>query len=180
MAGAAGIKAGGLATPEEAARDDEGFSDDDSTADRPQLPAVEEVVLNEVEPGSLLIIAARSDRTAGGAKRDGDGPTRHSRHAKIYGDHAELLVERRLKQLGKKGIRHCASERLGYDLEYKEGGRIVGVEVKGTPRQTFKNFELTQRELEAAERLGTNCELWLVANIRSRAASVEIIRNPHR
>ena len=89
-------------------------------------------------------------------------------------------MKRELERLGKKGIRHLAADGVtpGYDLEYKEGGRRVAVEVKGTTGRQFTSFELTEREREAAETLGDDFQLWLVADLRSSSPSFEVISNP--
>jgi hypothetical protein len=144
----------------------------------PDLPPLDQVILKPVTSGSLLVPTAKTSGT--GSQASAKTPSRRSRHSKIYGDHAELLVKGELQRQGKKGIRHLAAEGVtpGYDLEYREGRRVVAVEVKGTTGRQFTSFELTEREREAAETRGDDFQLWLVADLRSSSPSFEVVSNP--
>ena len=83
---------------------------------------------------------------------------------------------------GKKSLRHHAAEgdTPGYDISYREAGKKIGVEVKGTGAESFGNFELTQGERETAEKMGARYRVWLVAGVRSTSPVMEVVRNPAR
>ncbi len=147
----------------------------------PDLPEIGDVVLTPAPTGgSLLTTVSRTGMPGEPARTR--VPARRSRFANQIGHHAELLVRRELERQGKKGVRHLSAEGLipGYDLEYRDRGRLVAIEVKGTTGRQFTNFELTEREREAAELHGRAYQVWLVAGVGSTQPTFEVIEDPTR
>lgn len=148
-------------------------------ADLP-LPALDSTTLIVLETSETLLgppSAGRGTRQGEQGKRS---PSRRSRFAKQIGDHAEQIVYRHLMLSNKDSLRHHAAngETPGYDISYREEGRLVAVEVKGTIAKAFPNFEMTQGEREAAAELGDRYQVWLVSGVGSTTPRVEILVHP--
>jgi hypothetical protein len=108
--------------------------------------------------------------------------SRHSKYAKLYGDHSEEIVYKILTEKKLANLRWNAREndKPGWDLQYHdEKKNLVAVEVKGTSGKRFLNVEVTSREWEAAEKVGAQYNLYLVADCLSTAPKIQIINNPY-
>jgi len=129
-------------------------------------------------PGNVL-----KPTTAVGALIKGD-PRESLRRAvdsKRVGDRAEVLVERLLRsELAPSdagSLRHHAmlGEKPGYDLSFEQAGDCYAVEVKGTTQVQMQNFELTAREVEAAQRFGRRYRIYLVSGVDSPTPKYQVL-----
>jgi len=124
----------------------------------------------------------------GNRKNKSGSPTmkRWSKDSKRIGHRAEQVVFNHLKNTlhgnAKKSLDWPASRREspGWDIEYKENGCEVKVEVKGASASRLFNFEITGNEWEAARRAGQRFWLYLVANCRTKNPVIERIQGPMR
>lgn len=110
--------------------------------------------------------------------------TRRSEYSKAIGDRGELIVLKHLRDsLPKetsKTVRWVANdgETPGWDIEYKENGERIGVEVKATRGSSFPSIELTANEWLAAEKLRNHYQIALVVKACSISPSVEFLDDP--
>jgi hypothetical protein len=66
----------------------------------------------------------------------------------------------------------------GWDIEYVAGKRKIAVEVKASAGPALPSVEITANEWSAAQRLGANYRLFIVANANGSTPLVEEIRDP--
>jgi hypothetical protein len=156
---------------------------EDGGAERPALalPSLDDVLLPTRQNSDLLAPAA-ADGAPPGA-RQGRGSARRSRDAAVVGRRAEEIVTRwAAGEYPNTTIRWVAQEGAtpGWDIEVCDGETaLIALEVKGTSRAAFLNFELTEGELRASERLRERYHLVLVANCLGTAPSVQVVTNPY-
>lgn len=110
-----------------------------------------------------------------------------SRQSIAIGDHAEEIVYRWLRTYLPEAERESVDwlaqrgETPGWDIQYlKANGQLIAVEVKGTVLSRFTDIELTANEWAAAERLGVNYWLYLVAKCSTTSPIIAPIQDPYR
>lgn len=143
-----------------------------------QFPPTDQ--LNIILADNLLVTQkAQSDKK--GSPASGG---RRSKISNEVGHVAEKIAEKYLKQLAKENknitdlVRVSTSGlKPGWDIEYKEDGGLIAVEVKGTTGEKFPSVELTINEWKAAERMGEKYHLCLVTRCRSKNPHLQIIKN---
>lgn len=108
----------------------------------------------------------------------------NSKKSTLYGNQGENLVMKYLRATLTKEetatLRHHAveNEKDGYDISYTSlNGKKVYVEVKATSATSFPSFIITINELTAAIQYGHAYKLYLVNNVTSKNASIEVIEN---
>ena len=71
-------------------------------------------------------------------------------------------------------------EMPGWDIDYRSGGQLFAVAVKSTVGPSFLSIELTANEWRAAQRLGANYRLALVADVASTSPRIEFLDDPFK
>jgi len=112
---------------------------------------------------------------------------RRSRFSTAIGNRGEEIILNHLKDIlpsvEAKTLKWNAKdgETPGWDMQYTNAsGTIVAIEVKSTTGQRFPSIELTANEWSAAERLGPNYWLALVAGAMTERPVIEFITDPSR
>ena len=115
------------------------------------------------------------------AKGEWKSSLRRAADAKRVGDRAEVLVEHLLRSElpppAADSLRHHAmvGEKPGYDLSFQQAGHHYAVEVKGTTQDQMRSFELTAREVDAAQKFGRRYRIYLVSKVDSAAPRYQVI-----
>lgn len=103
---------------------------------------------------------------------------------KLLGDAGELAIMSALRRVGQHA-RHVSliSDRFGYDIEYNEESRTLGLEIKAAVNATAARILISRNEFEVAKRMGERWKLVqvtfssrVIANGRATAGDVERIR----
>ena len=68
----------------------------------------------------------------------------------------------------------------GWDIDYRSGGQLFAVAVKSTVGPSFLSIELTAKEWRAAQRLGANYRLVLVADLASTSPPIGCLDDPFK
>lgn len=109
---------------------------------------------------------------------------RYSKESTKIGNQGEEIVIDFLKRTLSKSeidtINHHAikNEKYGYDISYiNSNNETIYIEVKATTAPLFNNFLITINELNAAQKLGKNFQIYLVNNVTSNDVKIEIIEN---
>lgn len=103
---------------------------------------------------------------------------------KKIGDLAELIVyyylEATLPADDAKTLRWVADagEKPGWDIEYQQDGKNIGVEVKGTTAKMFPSIQITANELYALTHMNQHYRLVLVAEVYSKKPKIQFVENP--
>ena len=71
-----------------------------------------------------------------------------------------------------------AGEHPGWDIEFRSSGQLIAVEVKATGGPAFPSIEVTANEWVAAQTVGANYRLCLVAEVRGTTPRIQMIENP--
>jgi len=119
--------------------------------------------------------------------RDSSNKVRHSKQSKKIGDKGEMIVMKYLKNLNKITkkdtiIWHAnIGETPGYDISYIDNiNQKICIEVKATSGRKFSNFIMTSNEVKAAEKIGENYKIFLVANCFGSNPRIQVIENPKK
>jgi hypothetical protein len=149
----------------------------------PIIPSINDVnPLMVTEEQKLLLPSDYSIRRSAQPSTSENKWGRHSKYAKIYGDHSEHVVYKILVENRSYKLRWVAKdkEKPGWDIEYYDNNKLVAVEVKGTSGKRFLNVDITAGEWNAAREKGANYHLYLVADCLSKEPRIQVVTNPYR
>jgi hypothetical protein len=124
-------------------------------------------------------------KSKGGGSRGSTGGGPRSPHAKKIGDRGEELVfnwiKKNLSSISSARWVAKDKEKPGWDIEYRNtSGDLVAVEVKSSQLSSMSELEITANEWEAADKLGDNYWLYLVADCLGKTPTIERIQNPYK
>lgn len=140
----------------------------------------------QVAKASLLVPKQAKDRDINKQAKPNTN-YRLSSFSTAIGNRGEEIILNRLKDIlpgaEAKTLKWNSKdgETPGWDMQYAQvNGTIVAIEVKSTTGQRFPSIELTANEWSAAERLGKNYWLALVAMVMTDKPMIEFISDPYK
>ena len=146
------------------------------------LPAIGSVVPTK---GEGLMPSRRMGNGAAASGSHGGG--RRSKSSVPIGEHGEEIVEKYLREVlppeeaaTVKWLAKPIRTTPGWDIDYRSGGQLFAVEVKSTVGPSFLSIALTANEWRAAQRLGANYRLALVAEVASTSPRIEFLDDPFK
>jgi len=147
------------------------------------MPPIDSVVLPTGSLQQSLLLPRVSLQR--GESRSGRSATRYSRNSKQIGDRAEEIVflhlTDKLSDLEARDVRWVAREGQtpGWDIQYIDASEeLMAIEVKGTSASAFTSVELTEGEWNAAQALGGQYCLFLVADCLGINPKIQEVPNP--
>jgi len=155
--------------------------DPDAKEDEVVLPA-----MGSVKPVKGEGLMHCRPKGSGAATSGAHSGGRRSKRSKPIGDRGEEIVGDYLREILKPEEaetiewRADEGETPGWDIDYRSGGQLFAVEVKSTVGPSFLSIELTANEWRAAQRLGANYRLALVADVASTSPRIEFLDDPFK
>jgi hypothetical protein len=155
--------------------------DPDAKEDEVVLPA-----MSSVKPVKGEGLIHCHPKGSGAATSGAHSGGRRSKRSKPIGDRGEEIVGDYLREILKPEEaetiewRADEGETPGWDIEYTSGEQLFAVEVKSTVGPSFLSIALTANEWRAAQRLGANYRLALVADVASTSPRIEFLDNPFK
>ena len=159
----------------------ESDGDPDAKEDEVVLPA-----MGSVKPVKGEGLMHCRPKGSGAATSGAHSGGRRSKRSKPIGDRGEEIVGDYLREILKPEEaetiewRADEGETPGWDIDYRSGGQLFAVEVKSTVGPSFLSMELTANEWRAAQRLGANYRLALVADVASTSPRIEFLDDPFK
>jgi len=151
----------------------------------PPTGLVVEVADQKLVPSDRELLAPSTRGTGTrntGATRGGGGG--RSLRSKVVGDRGERLVFEFLQaEAERNGWTHLRwpareGELPGWDIEYRDGGQLVSVEVKSTVAPGFDSIGITRNEWAAAKKQRGHYRLALVAGVETKTPRLEWVDDP--
>ena len=155
--------------------------DPDAKEDEVVLPA-----MGSVKPMKGEGLMHCHPKGSGAATSGAHSGGRRSKRSKSIGDRGEEFARAHLREIltpeEAETIKWRADkgEMPGWDIDYRSGGQLFAVAVKSTVGPSFLSIELTANEWRAAQRLGANYRLALVADVASTSPRIECLDDPFK
>ena len=155
--------------------------DPDAKEDEVVLPA-----MGSVKPLKGEGLMHCRPKGSGAATSGAHSGGRRSKRSKPIGDRGEEIVGDYLREILKPEEaetiewRADEGETPGWDIEYTSGEQLFAVEVKSTVGPSFLSIALTANEWRAAQRLGANYRLALVADVANTSPRIEFLDDPFK
>jgi len=155
--------------------------DPDAKEDEVVLPA-----MGSVKPMKGEGLMHCHPKGSGAATSGAHSGGRRSKRSTSIGDRGEEFARDHLRKIlspeEAETIKWRADkgEMPGWDIDYRSGGQLFAVAVKSTVGPSFLSIELTANEWRAAQRLGANYRLALVADVASTSPRIECLDDPFK
>ena len=155
--------------------------DPDAKEDEVVLPA-----MGSVKPMKGEGLMHCHPKGSGAATSGAHSGGRRSKRSTSIGDRGEEFARDHLRKIlspeEAETIKWRADkgEMPGWDIDYRSGGQLFAVAVKSTVGPSFLSIELTANEWRAAQRLGANYRLALVADVASTSPRIGCLDDPFK